>query len=96
MLSTLGTPSKKGLAGGDANFPLVHRMILSGGPNEKKLEPLILDSDRVSLQLRRLVAGTSPGRGTKMVKVPLETPEDAEKFLELVRVKWESEGGVRA
>ena len=62
----------------------------------KKLEPLILDSDRVSAQLRRLVAGTSPGRGTKMVKVPLAAPEDVEKFLELVRVKWESEGGVNA
>ena len=62
----------------------------------KKLEPLILDSDRVSPQLRRLVAGTSPGRGTKMVKVPLETSENAENFLELVRVKWESEGGVGA
>jgi hypothetical protein len=31
-----------------------------------------------------------------MVKVPMETPEDVEKFLELVRVKWESEGGVGA
>ncbi|MFQ6029843.1 MAG: hypothetical protein ACE5Q6_20395 [Dehalococcoidia bacterium] len=61
----------------------------------KKLEPLILDSQRVSSRLRHLVARTPPGRGTKMVKVPLENPADAQGFLELVRVKWESEGGIR-
>ena len=74
----------------------VAEILLVEGVGVRKLEPLILDSDLVSPQLRRLVASTPPGRGTKMVKVPLETLDDAQRFLELVRVKWESEGGVNA
>jgi hypothetical protein len=59
----------------------------------RTLEPSILEADQVPAELRVLVATTSGPRGTKMVKVPLRSPADADAFMELVRVKWGLEQG---
>ena len=56
----------------------------------RALEPLILDSDQVPEDLRRHVAETAGPRGTKQVKVAIESPEDVAKFAQLVRTKWEA------
>ena len=56
----------------------------------RALEPLILDSDQVPEELRQQVAATSGPRGTKQVRVPLESPEDVADFAQLVRTKWEA------
>jgi hypothetical protein len=55
------------------------------------LEPIILDSDLVSAEVRNLLAQTSPGRGTKQFKLSIETEEDVQAFHNLVLVKWEYE-----
>ena len=54
----------------------------------RTLEPLILESDAVPVALRLLVAQAKGGRGTKMVKAPLDSLDDVPGFMELVRVKW--------
>ncbi len=54
----------------------------------RALEPLILDSDQVPEELRQQVAATSGPRGTKQVRVPIESPEDVANFARLVRTKW--------
>ncbi len=56
----------------------------------RALEPLILDSDQVPEELRQQVAATPGPRGTKQVKVPIESPEDVANFARLVRAKWEA------
>ena len=55
----------------------------------RALEPLILDSDQVPEELRQHVAATPGPRGTKQVRVPIESPEDVADFARLVRTKWE-------
>ena len=55
------------------------------------LEPMILDSDLVSAEVRNLLAQTSPGRGTKQFKLSIESEDDAQAFNNLVLVKWEFE-----
>ncbi len=54
----------------------------------KALEPIILESDMVPLDLRLAVAKTSGNRGTKMVKVSINSIEDVDSFAKLVLVKW--------
>ena len=54
------------------------------------LEPLILDSDQVPEDLRQQVAATPGPRGTKQVRVAIESPEDVANFAQLVRAKWEA------
>ena len=56
----------------------------------RALEPLILDSDQVPQALRQQVAATPGPRGTKQVRVPIESPEDVAEFARLVRAKWEA------
>lgn len=60
----------------------------------RTLQPVILDSDQVSPEIRDHVAETSAGRGTKQVKFPLESMDDVEAFMHLVRVKWAALSGV--
>ena len=55
------------------------------------LEPIILDSDLVPAEVLNLLAQTSPGRGTKQFKLPIESKEDVQAFHNLVLVKWEFE-----
>jgi hypothetical protein len=55
----------------------------------RTLEPLLLDTEAVPEALRLLVARAKGGRGTKMVKVPLDSLDDVPGFMELVRVKWQ-------
>lgn len=54
----------------------------------RTLEPVILDSPQVPLQLRQSVAET-PGQRTKQVKVPIDSHGDVAGFMGLVRVKWD-------
>ena len=56
----------------------------------RALEPLILDSDQVPEELPQQVAATPGPRGTKQVRVPIESPEDVGEFARLVRAKWEA------
>jgi hypothetical protein len=53
------------------------------------LEPVILDSDQVSSELRHQLAKTAGPRGTKQFKVTIESLEDVAAFRELALVKWE-------
>ena len=55
----------------------------------RTLEPVILDSESVAHELRLEVIKTRAPRGTKQVKVPINSLEDVAAFEELVRVKWE-------
>lgn len=55
------------------------------------LEPVVLDSDSVSPEVRNLLAQTSGNRGTKQFKLSIESEEDAQAFHKLVLVKWEFE-----
>ena len=57
----------------------------------RTLEPLIMASDLVPDHIKEIVAHTRGGSGTKMVKVPLATPEDVAAFGKLIQVKWEFE-----
>ena len=52
------------------------------------MEPVILDAEQIPHSLRLLVAKT-PGQRTKQVKVPIDSTGDVERFMEMVRVKWE-------
>ena len=56
----------------------------------RALEPSILDSEEVPPDLRLLVAQTPGPRGTKQVKVAIESQEDIDAFMRMVRVKWEA------
>ena len=56
----------------------------------RALEPVILDSEEVPPDLRLLVAKTAGPRGTKQVKVAIESQEDIDAFMRMVRVKWEA------
>ena len=56
----------------------------------RALEPLILDSDQVSVAMQRQVAETPGPRGTKQVRVPIESSKDVAEFAQLVRAKWEA------
>ena len=53
----------------------------------KKLEPVILESDRVPLELRHQLAKNAGQRGSRQVKVALDSSEDVATLLELVRLK---------
>ena len=55
----------------------------------RTLEPVILDSEEISPQLRQMVAETAGPRGTKQVKIPIESAEDVAAFTKLVQVKRE-------
>ena len=55
------------------------------------LEPLIMASPEVPDHIKDIVENTKSGSGTKMLKVPLATPEDVAGFGKLVQVKWEFE-----
>ena len=52
------------------------------------LEPIILDSDLVPTEARNSIAQTSPGRGTKQLKLSIESEEDVQAFHNLVVVRW--------
>lgn len=54
----------------------------------RTLEPVILDAEAVSHELRQRVAETSVGRGTKQVKFPIDSIDDVNAFMEVIRVKW--------
>ncbi len=54
----------------------------------KTLDPLILHSEEVSPEMRRLVADTSAPHTAKEVKVPLTSLDDVPPFMDLVRIKW--------
>ena len=56
----------------------------------RTLEPVILDAEQVPTDLRLLVAKTPGPRGTKQVKVAIETDDDIAAFMRMVRVKWEA------
>ena len=55
----------------------------------RTLEPIILDSPEITKELREQVASTPGPRGTKQVKVPIESSEDVTHFAQLVREKWD-------
>ena len=54
----------------------------------RALEPLIMSSEEVPDNIKEIVASTRGGSGTKMLKIPLETPEDVAGFGKLIQVKW--------
>ena len=56
----------------------------------KKLEPLILESDRVPLELRLQLAKYEGRRGIRQVKVTLNSEDDVGALVELARLKWHS------
>ena len=56
----------------------------------KKLEPLILDSDRVPLELRLQLAKSDGPRRSRQVKVRLNSADDLAALLELTRLKRDS------
>ena len=55
------------------------------------MEPLIMASPHVPDHIKEIVDNTKGGSGTKMLKIPLATPEDVVVFGKLVQVKWEFE-----
>lgn len=57
----------------------------------RTLEPLIMASGLVPGYIKEIVENTKGGGGTKMLKVPLATPEDVAGFGKLIQVKWEFE-----
>jgi len=57
----------------------------------RALEPLIMASPEVPGHIKEIVDKTKGGSGTKMLKIPLDTPEDVAGFGRLVKVKWEFE-----
>ena len=59
----------------------------------RTLQPVILDSDEVSPDIRNHVAETSAGRGTKQVKFPLDSIDAIAAFMKLVGVKWAALNG---
>ena len=54
-------------------------------------EPLIMASPDVPDYIKEIVDNTRGGSGTKMLKIPLATPDDVAGFGKLVQVKWEFE-----
>lgn len=56
----------------------------------KKLEPLILESDRVPLELGLQLSKNSVSRGIRQVKVSLSSDDDVAALMELARLKWHS------
>ncbi len=54
----------------------------------KTLDPLILHSEEVAPEMRRLVADTSAPGTAKEVRVPLTSLDDVPFFMDLVRLKW--------
>ena len=56
----------------------------------KKLEPLILESDRVPLELRLQLAKYEGRRGIRQVKVTLNSDDGVAALVELARLKWHS------
>ena len=57
----------------------------------RAMEPLIMASRDVPDHIKEIVDNTKGGSGTKMLKIPLATPEDVVGFGKLVQVKWEFE-----
>ncbi len=57
----------------------------------RTVEPLVMASGLVPDYIKEIVETTRGGGGTKMLKVPLATPEDVAGFGKLVQVKWEFE-----
>jgi len=57
----------------------------------RALEPLIMASPDVPDHIKEIVANAKGGNGTKMLKIPLATPDDVAAFGRLVQVKWEFE-----
>ena len=53
------------------------------------LQPVILDSDKVTSELRQQLAQTTGPRGNKQFKVTIESLEDVAAFRGLALVKWE-------
>lgn len=56
----------------------------------RTLEPVLLDSEDVSPSLKDALVQTK-GVRTKQLRVPLASPEDAARFAQMVRVKWQFE-----
>lgn len=67
------------------NFRSGLRATMFVGSN--RLEPLILESDRVPLELRLQLAKSSGQRGSKQLKVTLSSDEDVATLLELAKLK---------
>ena len=57
----------------------------------KAFEPVILGSSDLASEIQALVADSKENRGTKQVKIPMESPEQVDAFTALVRLKWEWE-----
>lgn len=71
------------------NFRAGLRATMFVGVNS--VEPVILDSDAVSPEVRNLLVQTSAGRGTKQFKLSIASEEEVQAFHNLVLVKWEFE-----
>ena len=67
-------------------FSSINRELAPDGV--KTLDPLILHSEEVSHEMRRLVADTSAPHTAKEVRVPLTSLDDVPPFMDLVRIKW--------
>jgi len=52
-------------------------------------EPFVLASSAVSLETRRLVAETPAPRNAKELRLPLASPADVGRAMELVSAKWD-------
>ena len=59
----------------------------------RTLEPVLLDSEDVSAMLKDALVQIKGAKGvrTKQLRVPLDSTEDAVRFAQLVRVKWQFE-----
>lgn len=56
----------------------------------KELGPLILESDRVQLDLRLQLSENAGLRRIRQIKVSLSSDEDVAALMELARLKWHS------
>jgi len=57
--------------------------------NVKDFEPYLMDSHAVSQSLKKMIASQKVYRGTKWVFIPLNSMEEVEEFLDLIKLKYE-------
>ena len=65
-------------------------IFLGGKKGSEKLGPMILGSDRIPEELRLQVVKAAESRGTKQIKVKLNSMDDVAVLLELARLKHQS------
>ena len=57
--------------------------------NVKDFEPYLMDSHAVSQNLKKVIASQKVYRGTKWVFIPLNSMDEVEEFLDLIKLKYE-------